>query len=130
MKYSKERIDISMSISDTTFSVSVASDGSPIKGEDRLKIFEPFYQIEHTGHEGGVGIGLPLASTLAKLHNGSLRLADSSTLSNTFILEIPLRQEGIDTEPETNSSMAEYVMEEESTFTQNEIGYRLSLIHI
>lgn len=128
MKYSKERIDISMSISDTAFSVSVASDGSPIKGEDRLKIFEPFYQIEHTGHEGGVGIGLPLASTLAKLHNGSLRLADSSTLSNTFILEIPLRQEGIDTEPETNSSMAEYVMEEESTFTQNEIGYRLLLV--
>lgn len=128
LKYSESRIMISLSADDDNFKLEVASDGNPIIGENRLRIFEPFYQIDTNGHAGGVGIGLPLSSTLAKLHNGSLVLADGSRLSNTFILEIPLRQEGLASEVEPSATMAEYVMEEESAFTPTADGYSLLLV--
>lgn len=128
LKYSHNRISISLTADETMFRLEVASDGDTIVGENRLKIFEPFYQIETNGHAGGVGIGLPLSSTLAKLHNGSLVLADTSSLSNTFVLEIPLRQEGVEPEAEPSATMAEYVMEEESAFTPTADGYSLLFV--
>ena len=61
LKYSHNRISISLTADETMFRLEVASDGDTIVGENRLKIFEPFYQIETNGHAGGVGIGLPLS---------------------------------------------------------------------
>ena len=62
------------------------------------------------------------------MHNGSLVLADTSSLSNTFVLEIPLRQEGVEPEAEPSATMAEYVMEEESAFTPTADGYSLLFV--
>lgn len=128
LKYSTSRIAITLTSDDTDFRLEVASDGDPITGENRLKIFEPFYQIDTNGHAGGVGIGLPLSSTLAKLHSGSLELADHSSLSNSFVLRIPLRQEGVQPESDPSPTMSEYVMEEESAFTPMAGGYSLLLV--
>lgn len=128
LKYSASRIELELTSDATNFQVSLSSDGEPITGENRLRIFEPFFQIDSNGHEGGVGIGLPLCSTLARLHNGSLSLADESKLANTFRLELPLHQEGVEPEPEQSPVMTEYVLEEESAFTDAGNGYSLMLV--
>lgn len=128
LKYSESRISIGFEAQDDVCRLSVSSDGGVIEGEHRLRIFEPFYQIESSGHEGGVGIGLPLASTLAKLHNGSLSLADNSPLSNTFVLELPLRQEGFEPEPEPSAAVAEFVMGEEAGESADTAGYSILFV--
>ncbi|MBD5224439.1 MAG: response regulator [Bacteroidales bacterium] len=128
MKYSLRKIALELTVDDNNFRITVSSDGERIEGANRLKIFEPFFQIDTQGHSGGVGIGLPLCSTLAKLHNGSLVLAEEGKFDNTFVLEIPLRQEGVDAEAEPSPTMTEYVMEDESAFEENTVGYSILLV--
>ena len=128
MKYSNGKIDISLTADDKRFRLEVASDGTPIEGEDRMKIFEPFYQIERSGHAGGVGIGLPMSATLAKLHGGSLRLADESIMANTFVLEAPLAQEGIMVEVDSNPVKSDYVLEDENGLNRSVAGYSMLLV--
>ncbi|MGB4057756.1 MAG: HAMP domain-containing sensor histidine kinase, partial [Alphaproteobacteria bacterium] len=55
-------------------------DGGPgIPAHMRADIFKPFFRGRNHLTEGvsGIGIGLPLAVNLAKLHGGELRLVDS-----------------------------------------------------
>ena len=128
LKYSDRSIDIRLSSTGSTFRLEVASDGEPINTAERLKIFEPFYQIERSGHAGGVGIGLPLSATLAKLHSGSLILAEKSILANTFVLEIPLMQEGVVIEVANDPIKADYVIEDEKSLDPPAAGYSLLLV--
>lgn len=130
LKYSQSRIEVTLSANDDEFTLSVASDGKPIEGIDRLKIFEPFYQIDNNDQGNGVGIGLPLASTLAGLHSGSLTLADKSALGNTFELRLPMRQAISDATPEPTPTMTEYVMDEgeTSSFAEDINGYSMLLV--
>ena len=128
LKYSNGKIDIRLSAGDGTFRLEVASDGEQIAADERLNIFQPFYQIERSGHAGGVGIGLPLSATLAKLHSGSLVLSAESVLSNTFVLEIPLMQDGVEPEIDNSPVKADYVLEEENSLGSPAAGYSLLLV--
>lgn len=129
LKYSDSAIEISLTADTQKFTLAVASDGPRIEGEHRLRIFETFYQIDsETSHAGGVGIGLPLAASLAKLHSGSLTLADTSILANTFVLEVPLHQENVEVESDTNPVMAEFVMEEDNAVTAADRAYSMLFV--
>lgn len=129
LKYSDSAIEIALTADAGKFTLAVASDGARIEGEHRLRIFEPFYQIDpETSHAGGVGIGLPLASSLAKLHSGSLTLADTSTLANTFVLEIPLHQENVEVDNDSNPVMAEFVMEEDNAVSTADRAYSMLFV--
>lgn len=129
MKYSDKHIEISLETSDENFMVSVKSDGEKISGENRYKIFEPFYQAANKTDNGGVGIGLPLCRTLAHLHGGTIELLDDNEPNtNTFRLTLPLKA-AID-EPENNVSpvMTEYVLEEDSPVMSNNSSYSLLFV--
>ena len=129
LKYSDSAIEIALTADAGKFTLAVASDGARIEGEHRLRIFEPFYQIDpETSHAGGVGIGLPLSSSLAKLHSGSLTLADTSTLANTFVLEIPLHQENVEVDNDSNPVMAEFVMEEDNAVSTADRAYSMLFV--
>lgn len=128
LKYSNGQIDIKLTSTPQNFRLEVASDGEPITADNRFKIFEPFYQIERNGHAGGVGIGLPMSATLAKLHNGSLELADDSILANTFVLEVPLNQSGVEAEVDSDPVKTDYVIEEESSLGSTVSGYSMLLV--
>ena len=129
MKYSDHRIEISLETGEENFEVTVKSDGEKIAGENRYKIFEPFYQATNKTDNGGVGIGLPLCRTLAHLHGGTIELLDDNEPdSNTFRLTLPLKA-AID-EPVADASpvMAEYVMEEDSPVMSNNSSYTLLFV--
>jgi signal transduction histidine kinase/ligand-binding sensor domain-containing protein len=76
---------------DEHFVIRVSNDGRGIPKEFTQKIFEPFFRIR--GHDKpGTGIGLSLAKSLAELHNGSLKLAQSDHTHTVFELSLPVHQ--------------------------------------
>ena len=129
MKYSDRYIEIILEIQEETFTVSVKSDGEKITGENRYRIFEPFYQATNKTDNGGVGIGLPLCRTLAHLQGGTIELLDDDDPGiNTFRLTLPLKA-AIE-EPEMNASpvLTEYVLEEDSPVRTETSSYSLLFV--
>ena len=59
----------------------------------KTKIFEPFFRILGSETQISTGIGLSLAHSLIELHNGTLKLQFLDDSINTFVLQLPLRQE-------------------------------------
>ena len=96
LKYARHTITIDLSQDEVDFTVRVVSDGEKIPESSSQQIFEPFYQLEKKKDAArmGVGIGLPLARSLATLHKGRLYL-DIEQPENTFVLTIPLNKEEV-----------------------------------
>ncbi len=58
--------------------LTVADHGRGIAAEDRGRAVERFVRLEPSRTRPGVGLGLSLASAVARLHGGELRLEDNS----------------------------------------------------
>jgi len=99
---------------DSMFNIEVRNDGHTIPEHHKEKIFEPFFRIKETEKEAGTGIGLPLARSLAQLHNGNILLKTSEEQENIFLLSLPIHQE---TEINFNKSK-----EEEDNFTAKNLS--------
>ena len=72
--------------------LSVTDNGIGISEENKLHIFDRFYQIRNNinSAQPGTGIGLNLAYSLAQMHGGTLRVADNPEGQGTsFILSLP-----------------------------------------
>jgi two-component system C4-dicarboxylate transport sensor histidine kinase DctB len=65
--------------------VTVSDDGPPLEQAQARSIFTPLQSTKQTG----LGLGLPIARTLARAMHGDLEL--DLTDCKTFRLEIPLR---------------------------------------
>lgn len=90
LKYSEKVIQVDLYATDDHIAhVRVTNDGTPIPSDLSEKIFEPFYRTTKTSNIPGSGIGLSLASNLAKLNNAELIL-DATAALTTFILSIPI----------------------------------------
>jgi signal transduction histidine kinase len=66
--------------------IEVLDEGPGVAEEDLDRIFD-IYQTK--GHEGGVGLGLPLSRRLARLLGGDLRAEARPGVGGCFILELP-----------------------------------------
>ncbi len=96
IKYADGNVRIKLlpfSSEDTSFNIEVRNDGYLIPEAYKEKIFDTFYRIKETEKEAGTGIGLPLARSLAQLHNGSISLKTSVDKQNIFLLSLPIHQE-------------------------------------
>jgi PAS domain S-box-containing protein len=71
----------------------VRDNGVGLAPEARARVFEPFYQVDHSmgRSEGGLGIGLSLAQRLAGLHGGSIEAqSDGVGKGSEFVFRVPL----------------------------------------
>jgi DNA-binding response OmpR family regulator len=102
------------------FHIEVRNDGHTISDHHKEKIFEPFFRIKETEKEAGTGIGLPLARSLAQLHNGNILLKTSEEQENIFLLSLPIHQE---TEINLNKGRAD----DEADFTDNNFSSKIDL---
>ena len=94
-KYGKGYIKVALERPDEDkVRVRVDSNGDRIPEKDVEKIFEKFYQSGPAKQGKGAGLGLPYARNLAVLNNGTLTLDRSVTDMNSFVLELPVHQEG------------------------------------
>ena len=130
LKYARHTIMIDLFQDGADFTVRVVSDGEKIPEASSQQIFEPFYQVEKKKDtvRMGVGIGLPLARSLATLHKGRLYL-DIEQPENTFVLTIPLNKEEVRQQIEKVVEQNIEVLDEEtSTETDQMKGYTLLLV--
>lgn len=84
IRYAKSEIKLSCEISDNNVIIKVSDDGNGIAKEDLPHIFERFYK----GKGGKFGIGLSMASDIAKLHKGRLE-AVSDENGTVFTITLP-----------------------------------------
>ena len=120
LKYARQTILVELSSDETTFTVRVVSDGEKIPAELSSQIFEPFYQMNKKREpRQGVGIGLPLARSLAVLHKGSLYL-EAEQPDNTFVLTIPIHEKEIRQQAEKSVEQNSLSLDEETSLETDE----------
>jgi sigma-B regulation protein RsbU (phosphoserine phosphatase) len=71
---------------DGAFELSVANSGNPIPREAMERLFQPFYRV---AVERSLGLGLYLASEIARAHGGTLGV-DSSPDETRFTFRMPI----------------------------------------
>ncbi|MGV3742914.1 MAG: ATP-binding protein [Burkholderiaceae bacterium] len=64
--------------SDIEIGVSVADSGPGIPDAEKSKVVERFYRSDASRGTPGVGLGLSLVASVARLHNGNLHLSDNA----------------------------------------------------
>jgi signal transduction histidine kinase len=85
------RIAVSLRESAGEVHLTVNDTGYGLLADQLVSVFEPFTQIERSGRvNGGLGLGLPLARSLAELHGGSLHATSPGLgLGSSFVLTLP-----------------------------------------
>ena len=90
--------------------IRVNNDGEIIPKQVSEEIFKPFFQ--HFGQKSrapinGSGLGLPLAKSLAEMHNGSFYLDKTVTNQNSFVLDLPVKQQNLNEEDTAKFNIAQ-----------------------
>ena len=73
--------------------ISIKDSGPGIKEDDKLKIFERFYQVDKSrkGGEGrGVGLGLAITKQIMSAHGGEIWVESDGKNGSTLIVKLPL----------------------------------------
>jgi len=76
-------------IDDGAFELSVANAGEPIPPSAQAHLFQPFFRAAAQTGEDGLGLGLYIASEIAKAHGGALTVA-SSPDETRFTFRMPV----------------------------------------
>ncbi len=69
--------------------VSVANAGKPIAAATRERLFQPFFRGEAQPSQNGLGLGLHIASEIAKAHGGAIEVA-STPQETRFTFRMPM----------------------------------------
>ncbi|UXX79834.1 response regulator [Reichenbachiella carrageenanivorans] len=94
IKYTREggQVALALKVSNKNWTLSVADNGIGISKEDQKRIFTLFYRTQNARSSGssGSGVGLVLASDLARTMNGSVRLVRSDQSGSEFLITMPM----------------------------------------
>jgi sigma-B regulation protein RsbU (phosphoserine phosphatase) len=72
-------------VNETFWEISVTNNGSPISKEAMAQVFYPFHREDAQSSQNGLGLGLYIASEIAKAHNGTLTVtSDDQQTCFTF----------------------------------------------
>jgi signal transduction histidine kinase len=67
----------------------ISNQGGVIEESEQSKIFERFYRATNSQQQQGLGLGLNIARTLARIQQGELELISSSAEATVFQLRLP-----------------------------------------
>lgn len=81
-------IRVRASHEDDELTISVTNKGAPIPEAVRAKLFQPFFRGEVRPDQHGLGLGLYIASEIARAHAGNLT-ASSAEGETSFVLRVP-----------------------------------------
>lgn len=93
LKYSTPggMVRVDLTSNTRTCTLSVASPGEPISGEDLKKIFKRFYRADKArAMDGSYGLGLSIAESIVEAHKGRI-WAESANGYNTFFVQFPVK---------------------------------------
>lgn len=88
-------IDISLMQCKNRVQLDIIDSGPGIDPEDKIRIFEPFYQGRHKqqGAVSGTGLGLAITNRYVLLHHGSISVINSTNGAH-FRVYLPLQASG------------------------------------
>lgn len=66
--------------------IEISDDGKGIHPEDLYNIFKRFYRSRFSSDVHGIGLGLPLAKSIAEAHGGTISVTSTPGTGTTFIL--------------------------------------------
>jgi two-component system nitrogen regulation sensor histidine kinase NtrY len=66
--------------------LKISDNGCGIPGEDKPRLFEPYFSTK----KSGTGLGLAIVSTIISDHNGYIRVRDNEPQGTHFIVELPI----------------------------------------
>lgn len=118
------RIEVAVGENEGWLSLRVSDTGPGIAEEEQERIFESFYQIESgtTRKWEGTGMGLAIASQLARAMGGSIAVKSSPGAGATFAVRLPVKRSAPMAEPNMPASAVESIVIPE--ITQEENGTR------
>jgi signal transduction histidine kinase/ligand-binding sensor domain-containing protein/DNA-binding response OmpR family regulator len=75
---------------DKQLQLLVSDSGSGVPDEDKIKIFERFYQSEKNQSIGaaGTGVGLSLVKELVDMHKGNIKIVDNDPSGAVFVVDL------------------------------------------
>lgn len=84
-------VRVSVAAGDGRVAFAVSDTGPGIDGPDRIRVFEPFEQLEpvRNKHGAGIGLGLALARSIVTALGGTLELDSKLGAGSTFTLSLP-----------------------------------------
>ena len=85
-------VELAVSATDGALVMTVTDNGPGLSEDQAEHIGEPFYRCDasRARESGGTGLGLYLATLVAKAHGGSLQLLDTDNQGASFEVRIPL----------------------------------------
>ena len=81
-------ITLATEAKDSNVLIKVEDQGEGIQLAHRNRIFDPFFSTK----EGGIGLGLALASEIIRLHHGEISFTSELGEGTSFIISLPLRR--------------------------------------
>lgn len=75
-------------------SFSISDNGCGIPAEDKPRLFEPYFSTK----KAGTGLGLAIVATIISDHNGYIRVKKNEPKGTTFIVELPVSGNTLETE--------------------------------
>jgi signal transduction histidine kinase len=82
-------VRVAVAARDGTAIVLVEDSGPGIPVVDRERVFGRFVRLDEARAPGGVGLGLPIARMVARLHGGELAVETSALGGSAFRLVLP-----------------------------------------
>ena len=70
--------------------ISIEDNGQGIAAADQPHIFQRFYQADRARKDGGFGLGLSLAQSIARAHGTLIELVSRQGAGSVFSLRLPL----------------------------------------
>lgn len=97
LKYTKDRISISVSRDGADAVISVTDNGPGVREDQREKIFEMFYTPpdDPIAETSGIGVGLAYARQLANAHGGSIIVENAVPNGASFVFRMPALDESL-----------------------------------
>ena len=83
LRYGGTLAQVSVTLTDRTFRITVEDNGPGIPADKREEAMRPFTRLDPARNQNtgtGVGLGLAIVADIARLHGGVLRLSESPTL--------------------------------------------------
>lgn len=88
------RVVLSMSVDDTSCTLSVADTGIGISADDQRQLFDRFFRAREVRDDAvqGVGLGLSIVKSIVEAHRGRIAVASRAGRGSIFTVTVPLRQ--------------------------------------
>jgi signal transduction histidine kinase len=86
LKFSDDKVEVSAKRIDTQIHIAVRDSGIGIPQDKIDRIFESFYQVDHSSTRpyGGMGIGLAIVRYILERHNASIKVETDVGKGSTF----------------------------------------------